>query len=227
MLTHKQRELLLLIYEHTKDGGVPPSFDEMKDEIGLKSKSGIHRLITGLEERGFIRRLPNKARALEVMRLPDDMRDAPLPDRGHLGGSQALFTAPSQPANNDNISLPLYGRIAAGHPIEAISDPNQFVDVPPSMLGPGKYYALEVDGESMIEAGIHDGDTAIIRQMERVTNGDIAVCLVDGEEVTLKFFRQDNSTVTLTPANRSFETRVLPYDRVQVQGRLQGLLRRY
>lgn len=223
MLTHKQKELLTLIQQRMADGGVPPSFEEMKEAVGLKSKSGIHRLITGLEERGFIRRLPNKARALEVLRYPDDLNPAPatIADQIPVPGEDLSLPA------NDNLSIPVMGRIAAGVPIEAIAHTDRFISMPPDMLGRGDFYALEVEGDSMIEAGINDGDTVIIQRRETVSNGDIAVCLVEREEVTLKYFRQTQDTVTLSPANRAYEPRILPSEQVAVQGRLVHLMRSY
>src|SRR5690625_2656235 len=250
MLTRKQHELLQFIFRHLKKEGVSPSFDEMKDALGLKSKSGIHRLITGLEERGFIRRLPHRARAIEILRLPDEAAghlekrsSAPaLGDRSgktfqpnvitggrNLGlrgaGSQA--SAVSLPDDEQLASLPLYGRIAAGTPIEALRDDSAFLQVPRSLLGRGEHYALEVDGDSMVEAGILDGDTVLIQRAEEAESGTIVVALVDDEEVTLKRLRRRKGAVALEPANAAYETRLFPPDRVKVQGRLVGLLRRY
>ncbi len=186
MLTRKQHELLSFIHQHLNRQGVSPSFDEMKDALGLKSKSGIHRLITGLEERGFIRRLAHRARAVEVVRLPDDMEaPAKLPAnviKGDFSGQHAKAHTPSANA----LELPFFGRIAAGTPIEALRDHSSFVEVPPSLIGGGEYYALEVEGDSMIDAGILDGDTVIIERSEHADNGVIVVALIDGEEVTLK-----------------------------------------
>ncbi|MBB3065894.1 MULTISPECIES: transcriptional repressor LexA [Limibacillus] len=231
MLTRKQRELLLYIHGHLSENGVSPSFDEMKDALGLKSKSGIHRLISGLEERGFIRRLAHRARAIEVLRLPEDHDQSH--DLGHdtnvihgvFGRVQRL---PSLAGDGSNRQLPLYGRIAAGTPIEALRDTSNFVDVPATMLGNrAEYYALEVEGDSMIEAGIFDGDTVIIERCETAENGAIVVALVDDGEVTLKRIRRRGQSIALEPANKSYETRIFPPDRVQVQGKLVGLLRRY
>ncbi|GAB4225445.1 MAG: transcriptional repressor LexA [Kiloniellaceae bacterium] len=244
MLTKKQHELLLFIHGHLQKNGVSPSFDEMKDALALKSKSGIHRLITGLEERGFIRRLPHRARAVEVLRLPDDMEKAaspvaPLPQpqgaegrggfapkviRGGFSGS-----LPGAQAANDSeaIQLPLYGRIAAGTPIEALRDYSNYVDVPSSIMGTGEHYALEVDGDSMVDAGILDGDTVIIERCDSAENGTIVVALVDNEEATLKRLRRKGGAVALEPANQAYETRIFPPERVTIQGRLVGLLRRY
>ena len=239
MLTQKQYDLLVLIDSRIKEAGVPPSFDEMKDALGLKSKSGIHRLISGLEERGFIRRLPHRARALEVLKLPENMQDPGdkpmkpkvvpgevLPQnviRGDFGPER------SQPIGEpgESVELPMLGRIAAGNPIEAISDPSATVGVPAGLLGRGEHFALEVDGDSMIDAGIFDGDTAVIERTQRVDNGTICVALVDNEEVTLKYLRRKNDTIALEPANPEYETRIFGPDRVAVQGKLVGIIRKY
>lgn len=217
MLTHQQQRLLLLIKEHLDNDGVPPSFDEMKDALGLASKSGIHRLIMGLEERGFIRRLPHKARALEILKLPDYLGDA-TPDLP----SAAVLNA---------INLPLFGQIAAGTAIEAISDPTGSIAVPPAMLGtrakPDDHYALEISGDSMIEAGILDGDIVVIRRTEKAELGDIVVALIDEQEATLKRFNRDGKQIALEPANRHYRTMLFDSNRVQVQGRLVGLIRNY
>jgi repressor LexA len=236
MLTKKQHELLQFISRHLNQHGVSPSFDEMKEALGLRSKSGIHRLITGLEERGFIRRLPHRARALEVI------REAEGANSGN-GVSKPAFTphviegkfkpglvgahAPVTAATGESIELPLYGRIAAGAPIEALRDHSTTVVVPPSLIGRGEYYALEVDGESMIEAGIFDGDVAIVERCDTADNGAIVVALVDENEVTLKRLRRKRDSIALEPANPAFETRIFGPDRVKVQGRLVGLIRRY
>jgi repressor LexA len=230
MLTRKQHELLLFIHRHLGANGVSPSFDEMKDALGLKSKSGIHRLITGLEERGFIRRLAHRARAVEVLRLPEDLGQVPsggfAPNviQGDFG--QVLHGA-SVAAGSKAHQLPLYGRIAAGTPIEALRDDSSFVDVPAAILGSGEHYALEVDGDSMVDAGILDGDTVIIQRAETVDNGAIVVALIDNEEVTLKRIRRKGGAVALEPANKNYETRIFPPERVKIQGRLIGLLRQY
>jgi len=231
MLTKKQRELLLFINQRLTATGVSPSFEEMKDALNLKSKSGIHRLISGLEERGFIRRLPHRARALEVIKLPEESaavdraRFSPTVIRGDFKAS--LPGAPVAP-NVDAVDLPLYGRIAAGTPIEALRDQNNSVGVPASLLGRnGEHYALEVAGDSMIEAGIFDGDTVIIQRSDAAENGAIVVALIDNEEVTLKRLRRRGASIALEPANKAYETRIFGPDRVQVQGRLVGLLRRY
>lgn len=250
MLTRKQQELLTFIHDRLLQGGVSPSFEEMKEALGLRSKSGIHRLITGLEERGFIRRLPHRARALEVLRLPDSTVLAGTADASPSGPSTAATAAGpgfsptvikgdftgtlggrATPTEADvpggTVQLPLYGRIAAGTPIEALRDPNRFADVPAALLGRGEHYALEVDGDSMIEAGIHDGDTVIIQRGDIADNGAIVVALVDGEEATLKRLRRRGDKVALEPANAAYETRIFGPDRVRVQGRLVALLRRY
>ena len=232
MLTRKQHDLLLYIHKSLKSEGISPSFDEMKDALGLRSKSGIHRLITALEERGFIRRLPHRARALEVLQLPNDMAPA-TGFQPSIVPQIAPTIAPgrisSQPvaASVENITLPLYGRIAAGAPIEALRDHSQTIDMPASMLGAGEHYALEIEGDSMIDAGIHDGDTAIILRCDTADNGAIVVALVDDNEVTLKRLRRHGASVALEPANKSFETRIFPSDRVKVQGRLVCLMRKY
>ena len=238
MLTRKQHELLLFIHDHLRQNGVSPSFDEMKDALGLRSKSGIHRLITGLEERGFIRRLPHRARALEVLKLPETLNSAPpLPQPGRsepgsqfspsvIQGEFGQRVTEVEPGP-ESVSLPLYGKIAAGTPIEALRDQNNMVDVPGGMLGRGDYYALEVAGDSMVDVGIMDGDTVIIERGETAENGAIVVALVDGEEVTLKRIRRKGNSVALEAANAEYETRIFGPDRVQVQGKLAGLLRQY
>ncbi|HUH76304.1 MAG TPA: transcriptional repressor LexA [Devosia sp.] len=238
MLTRKQHELLMFIHERMKESGIPPSFDEMKDALDLASKSGIHRLITALEERGFIRRLPNRARALEVVKLPDSMNPS-------LGGRKARFepsviegnlgkvaSPPSRVNTADEdyarpISIPVMGRIAAGTPIEAIQNHSHTIMVPPEMLGAGEHYALEVRGDSMIDAGIFDGDTVLIRKQEAASTGEIIVALVDDEEATLKRLRRRGNSIALEAANPAYETRIFPPDRVRIQGRLVGLLRKY
>jgi repressor LexA len=244
MLTRKQYELLVFIDQRLKASGVSPSFDEMKEALGLKSKSGIHRLITGLEERGFIRRLPHRARALEVVRLPDNQTAIDEADPEDLDGE------PDAPASGfapkvirgsfrnalpgaavvsevEAVELPLYGKIAAGTPIEALRDHSHMIAVPGAMLGQGDHYCLSVEGDSMIEAGILDGDTVIIRRCENAETGAIVVALVDGAEATLKRLRKRGSSIALEPANKKYETRVFGPDRVQVQGRLVGLVRKY
>jgi repressor LexA len=214
MLTAKQRELLLLIDDRLKTGGISPSFDEMRDALGLKSKSGVHRLISALEERGFIRRLPNRARALEVLKLPDT---APAPVTG-----RPVVPSPA----NDTIEIPLHGRIAAGTPIEALQGTEAFA-VPAALLGPGEHYALEVSGDSMVEEGILDGDFALIRKVDTARDGEIVVALIDNEEATLKTYRREGRTIRLDPANSRYEPQRYDEDRVRIQGRLAGLIRRY
>ncbi|MCX2697084.1 MULTISPECIES: transcriptional repressor LexA [Ochrobactrum] len=241
MLTRKQHELLLFIHERMKETGIPPSFDEMKEALDLASKSGIHRLITALEERGFIRRLPNRARALEVLRLPDSIapglnaqkKFAPSVIEGSLGKTpsapSAARTAPVS-ANSDAsamVSIPMMGRIAAGVPISAIQNQTHSISLPPEMLGAGEHYALEVKGDSMIEAGIFDGDTVIIKRGDTASPGEIIVALVDDEEATLKRFRRKGASIALEAANPAYETRIFGPDRVRVQGKLIGLIRRY
>jgi repressor LexA len=234
MLTRKQYELLMFIDQRLRASGISPSFDEMKDALDLKSKSGIHRLITGLEERGFIRRLAHRARALEVVRLPENISDQPLPPPAKAfaptvikgGFTQALAGAPVA-GPSDAVTLPLYGKIAAGTPIEALRDHSNSIDVPAAMLGSGNHYALTVEGDSMIDAGIHDGDTVVIRSCDSAEAGTIVVALVDSEEVTLKRLRRKGASIALEPANKKYETRIFPPDRVKVQGRLVGLLRSY
>ena len=215
MLTQKQKDLLILIHERMQDGEIAPSFDEMRQELGLKSKSGIHRLITALVERGYLERLPNRARALEVKRLPE----------GYNSSSDTTSTAQVIAANMD--SIPLYGRISAGSPIEAIRDENGSVELPPMMLGSGEHYALEVDGDSMIKAGINDGDTVIIKKSEQANDGDIVVALVDGEEVTLKRLKRKDGKVILIPENDDYEDQVYSPGQVQIQGKLTSLMRTY
>jgi repressor LexA len=231
MLTRKQRELLLYINQRLSATGVSPSFDEMKDALALKSKSGIHRLVSGLEERGFIRRLPHRARALEVIKLPEESaigertRFSPTVIRGDFKAS--LPGAPVAP-DVAAVELPLYGRIAAGTPIEALRDQSTTVGVPAALLGQGgEHYALEVAGDSMVEAGILDGDTVIVQRTDTAENGTIVVALVDDAEVTLKRLRRRGASIALEPANKTYETRIFGPDRVKVQGRLVGLLRRY
>lgn len=252
MLTRKQHELLSFIDRHLKETGFSPSFDEMKDALNLRSKSGIHRLISALEERGFLSRRHHRARALEVLRLPDaalaalrgDTAAMPAHAEAATGSDATDDTAPFSPnvikgdfsqrltgvraaTDAGAVQLPLYGRIAAGLPIEALRDTGAHIEVPLALIGPGEHYALEVAGDSMIEAGILDGDTAIIRREDTAENGQIVVALIDDGEVTLKRLRRRGSAVALEPANTRYETRIVPSDRVRVQGRLVGLLRRY
>jgi repressor LexA len=246
VLTRKQNELLLFINKRLNEGGVSPSFDEMKEALRLKSKSGIHRLITGLEERGFLRRLPHRARALQVLKLPEaaampapnvtplldsrrgmaEAREAFVPQI--VRGERMPLAGAIQAANEAQaLSLPLYGRIAAGTPIEALRDNSTTVDVPVSLLGSGAHYCLEVQGDSMIEAGILNGDIAIIKSSDQAESGEIVVALVDDAEATLKRLRKKGASIALEPANAAYETRIFGPDRVKIQGRLAGIYRRY
>jgi repressor LexA len=229
MLTRKQLQLLDFINKRMERDGVPPSFDEMKDALDLRSKSGIHRLITALEERGFIRRLPHRARALEIVKLPEAMGKAGFTPRV-IGGDRPKAPPPraALPVETGAMELPVMGRIAAGVPIEAISTVSHHVAVPSTMLsGRGHHYALEVKGDSMIEAGINEGDIVVIREGSTAENGDIVVALVEGQEATLKRFRRNGSSIALEAANPAYETRVYRDDQVIVQGRLVGLIRSY
>jgi repressor LexA len=232
MLTRKQLELLRFIHERLTEAGVPPSFDEMKDALDLRSKSGIHRLISALEERGFIRRLPNRARAIEVIRLPDSVAHGvsgrsrgftPSVIEGNLG---KVRPGPDEEAGRP-IAVPVMGRIAAGTPIEAIQTRSHTVNMPSDLLSTGDHFALEVRGDSMIDAGILDGDLALIRRTETADTGDIVVALIDDEEATLKRFRRRGASIALEPANSTYEVRILPPNRVRIQGKLVGLFRRY
>ena len=233
MLTRKQLELLLFINERLKEEGVPPSFEEMKMALDLQSKSGVHRLIVALEERGFLKRMPNRARALEVIKLPESHTPSLVKKAGFspsvIEGS--LGKVKPMPAANDGspraIAIPMMGRIAAGVPISAIQDHSANIMVPPEMLGGGEHFALEVKGDSMIDAGIFDGDTVVIRKGDTAVNGDIVVALVDDEEATLKRLRRKGVSIALEAANPAYETRIFGPDRVRVQGKLVGLLRRY
>lgn len=235
MLTKKQSELLRFINERLKETGVPPSFDEMKDALDLRSKSGIHRLILALEERGFIRRLANRARALEVLKLPEDStpsvrrnaRFAPEVIEGNLGKVRAPAPAAAEGNSNDNVAIPVMGRIAAGTPISAIQSHSHTISIPVDMLTRGEHYALEVRGDSMIEAGIFDGDTVILRKQDNAESGDIVVALIDDEEATLKRLRKRGGSIALEAANQAYETRIFGPDRVQIQGRLVNLIRKY
>src|SRR5689334_3040035 len=239
MLTKKQHELLMFINQRLTATGVAPSFDEMKDALHLRSKSGIHRLISGLEERGFIRRLPHRARALEVVKLPEESAASvpvtlsPEAERGRFSPTviRGDFAAalPGMPVAPESVAvdLPLYGRIAAGTPIEALRDQNSSVAIPGNLIGRGEHYALEVAGDSMVEAGILDGDTVVIQRSETAENGEIVVALIDNAEVTLKRLRRRGGSIALEPANKAYETRIFGPERVKVQGRLVGLLRRY
>jgi repressor LexA len=218
MLTAKQRELLQFIHDRLQQSGVSPSFDEMREALDLKSKSGVHRLISALEERQFIRRLPNRARALEVIKMPETVSPTL---------AAALATKAVVPtAANDTIEIPLHGRIAAGTPIEALQGTEGFA-VPAALLGPGEHYALEVSGDSMVEEGILDGDFALIRKVDTARDGEIVVALIDNEEATLKTYRREGQMIRLDPANRAYEPQRYPEGRVSIQGRLAGLIRRY
>ncbi|MEM7067402.1 MAG: transcriptional repressor LexA [Pseudomonadota bacterium] len=248
MLTRKQQILLQFIHQRLQEEGVPPSFDEMKEALELKSKSGIHRLIMALEERGFIRRLPNRARALEVIKMPEAWANSTLESsgsvvQGNFGTSDNNASAAANhgdnvmpfpgsnktgtPEETSGFAVPVMGKIAAGVPISAIQDNTHSVSVPPEMIGNGEHFALTVEGDSMIEAGIHDGDTVVIRQASTAIQGDIVVALVDDEEATLKTFRKEGSEIALEAANPAYETRKLSSDRVKVQGKLVGLIRQY
>jgi len=224
MLTQKQHDLLLFIHERVQKTGVSPSFDEMKDALDLKSKSGIHRLISALEERGFIRRIAHRARALEVVKLPEDLAARKAPAPGFAEEAPGF----AHPANeNEPMSIPLVGKIAAGTPIEAIQHDGHFIDVPLGLLARGEHYALEIEGDSMTGAGILDGDTVVIQRADTAQNGDIVVALVDNEEATLKTFLKGGGKITLQAENPAYESREFTTDRVKVQGKLVGLLRRY
>ena len=226
MLTRKQHELICFIEDRLAETGISPSFEEMKDALGLKSKSGVHRLISALEERGFLKRLANRARALEVVRNPErGERPAPVKSDNVLSFPPRAAPRPAFVAN-DIVELPLHGRIAAGMPIEAFEDSSQLA-VPAALLGPGDHYALEVSGDSMVEAGILDGDYALIQRADTAREGDIVVALVDGQDATLKYFHRDGPNVRLDPANAAYDAQLYRSDRVLVQGRLAGLLRRY
>ncbi|MBK9082982.1 MAG: transcriptional repressor LexA [Rhizobiales bacterium] len=233
MLTRKQSELLRFINERLKETGVPPSFDEMKDALDLRSKSGIHRLIMALEERGFIRRLPNRARALEVLKLPES--STPSTARGRfepsvIEGNLGRVRKPAPAAEDDGpgyATIPVMGRIAAGTPISAIQQRSHTIPIPPDFLGSGDHYALEVRGDSMIEAGIFDADTVIIRKQDSADTGDIVVALIDDEEATLKRLRRRGASIALEAANPAYETRIFGPDRVRIQGKLVSLIRKY
>ncbi len=234
MLTRKQHELLRFIHERLRDTGVPPSFDEMKDALDLKSKSGIHRLITALEERGFIRRLPNRARALEVIRLPESTSGAgsqrrftPSVVEGGLAGKAKAAPQATPDQRDREMSIPVMGRIAAGVPISAIQTRSHSITLSGDFLSQGDHFALEVRGDSMVEAGILDGDLVVIKRQDTANTGDIIVALIDDEEATLKRFRRRGSSIALEAANQAYETRVLGPDRVKIQGKLVSLVRRY
>jgi len=233
MLTRKQLELLRFIHERVKEAGVPPSFDEMKDALDLRSKSGIHRLITALEERGFIRRLPNRARAIEVIKLPETVAHGLGNGRSRgftpsvIEGNLGRVRASSEEDGGRPVAVPVMGRIAAGTPVEAIQNKSAIINMPADLLTTGEHFALEVRGDSMIEAGILDGDMALIRRSEAADTGDIVVALIDDEEATLKRFRRRGASIALEPANPSYEVRILPPNRVKIQGKMVGLFRKY
>tara|TARA_B100000029_G_scaffold361649_1_gene354636 strand:- start:366 stop:1100 length:735 start_codon:yes stop_codon:yes gene_type:complete len=238
VLTRKQLELLVYIDTHMRSNGVAPSFEEMKAALSLKSKSGIHRLVSALEERGFLRRLPHRARALEVIKLPasfqggsETLNSNDLPNNvieGKFGKETSNYSAEYQDSlGPENVSLPLYGRIAAGLPIEALRDETESIDVPSTLLGSGEYYALEVAGDSMIDVGIFDGDIAIIQRSDTADNGSIIVALIDDNEVTLKRIRRKGESIALEPENLNHETRIFGPGRVKVQGRIAGIIRKY
>lgn len=239
MLTKKQLELLLFIEEHTRKHGVSPSFEEMKEAVKLRSKSGIHRLVSALEERGFLRRLAHRARALEVIKLPPSLGPAAasvVADPGRKvgfepsviqGNFRPTLAAAETAAEVDSVSLPLYGRIAAGTPIEALREHNETIEIPASLLGKGAHYALEIEGDSMIDAGIFDGDTVIVQQCDTADNGAVVVALIDDNEATLKRMHRKGESIALEPANPRYETRIFGPGRVRIQGRLVGLLRKY
>jgi len=233
MLTKKQSELLRFIHERLQEAGVPPSFDEMKEALELRSKSGIHRLIMALEERGFIRRLPNRARAIEVIKLPESIAHGLVSGRSRgftpsvIEGNLGRVRTASEDDGGRPVAVPVMGRIAAGTPIEALQTRSHTISVPPDMLGSGEHYALEVRGDSMVDAGILDGDMALIQRNETAETGDIVVALIDEEEATLKRFRRRGASIALEPANTSYEVRILPPNRVKIQGKLIGLYRKY
>ncbi|KQZ62468.1 transcriptional repressor LexA [Sphingopyxis sp. OPL5] len=226
MLTAKQHELLHFIQQKLDASGISPSFEEMKEALGLKSKSGIHRLISALEERGFLRRLPNRARALEVVKLPEGGKAAVSTDRDNVVPLRKPAPAMRPIAANDIVEVPLHGKIAAGVPIEAFENHDNLA-VPAALLGSGEHYALEVSGDSMVEAGIFDGDYALIQKVSTAREGDIVVALVDGQDATLKYFRREGKMIRLDPANSAYEPQRYAAERVIVQGKLSGLLRRY
>ena len=220
MLTGKQHQLLSYLIDYQADKDITPSFDEMRQAVGLASKSGVHRLVSALEERGYIRRLPNRARAIEILRHPGSSASADGPSSNVV---EADFTENLSSV----VALPLLGRIAAGTPIEALSDPSSYLDVPAGLVAGGDHFALEIVGDSMVDAGIHDGDTVIIRRAETASSGEIVVALIEDSEATLKTFRREAGRVALEPANAAYETRYFSTDKVRIQGRLTGLIRRY
>ena len=223
MLTAKQRDLLNFLKQYQEDNDHAPSFDEMKNAIGLKSKSGIHRLVSALEERGYIRRLANRARAIEIIEEPQASANQALQD--NLPKDSNVVHADF--SQSTSLSLPLLGQIAAGTPIEALSDHSRFLDVPASMVGTGEHFALEIVGDSMVDAGIHDGDTVVIKKTDVASHGDIVVALIDEHEATLKTLRKEAGRIGLEPANRHYQTRYFSSDAVRIQGKLAGLIRRY
>lgn len=235
MLTRKQLTLLQYIDRFIASADISPSYDEMKDALGLKSKSGIHRLITNLEERGYLRRLPYRARALEIIKLPKNSQQNPRPEGGFQpniidGGLSRLEGTKARRKNaqvNQNLTIPLYGKIAAGLPIEAVRNQTETVTVPAGLLGNGTYYALTVEGDSMVDAGIFDGDLAVIEATDLTENGEIVVALVDNDEVTLKRIRRKGESIALEPANDAYETRIFGPDQISIQGRLKALIRQY
>ncbi len=230
MLTTKQKELLVFIDARLRETGVPPSFEEMKEALALQSKSGVHRLIMALEERGFIRRLPHRARAIEVIKLPDAVTDTRRNLTVVEGGGRRepqLSTPPPGYAQTSGATVPLMGRIAAGVPISAIQNHSQDIGVPPDLIGKGEHFALEVNGDSMIDAGINDGDIVIVRRCDTADNGDIVVALVEKEEATLKRLRKKGASIALEAANPAYETRIFGPDQVDIQGKLVGLIRRF
>jgi repressor LexA len=235
MLTSKQKDLLVFIDARLRETGVPPSFEEMKEALSLQSKSGVHRLIMALEERGFIRRLPHRARAIEVIKLPDAMTDGGGQRRSSFnpsviegsGRRQPQLSPPPAAYAQSGVTVPLMGRIAAGVPISAIQDHTQDIGVPPDMVAGGEHFALEVRGDSMIEAGINEGDIIIVRRCDTANNGDIVVALVEKEEATLKRLRKKGASIALEAANSNYETRIFGPDQVDIQGRLVGLIRRF
>lgn len=229
MMTKKQRDLLLFIHERMSESDVPPSFEEMKEALGLKSKSGIHRLITGLVERGYIERLPHRARAIEIKKLPDGFKpkDTDTSSAANITRNIQATRAQAERIISNLDEIPLYGKIAAGTPIEALRDEGQTLQIPHGFIGSGDHYALTVEGDSMIDAGIHDHDTVIIRRCDNAENGTIVVALVDDSEVTLKRLRRAGNKIVLEPENQAYEPRVLSPDRVKIQGRLASLIRRY
>ena len=220
MLTGKQHQLLSYLIDYQAEKDITPSFDEMRAAIGLASKSGIHRLVSALEERGYIRKLPNRARAIEILRHPGNEPEA-------YKASTNVISADFTPANSATVQLPLLGRIAAGTPIEALSDPSSYMDVPAGLVAGGEHFALEIVGDSMVEAGIHDGDMVIIRRSDTASSGEIVVALIEDSEATLKTFRREAGRVALEPANSAYETRYFSTDKVRIQGRLTGLIRQY